>query len=159
MAEVGFNAHLVRRVDPRLKRWAGKGAYAWAALGQFVRQRPLLYDVEAGGRRHRAAAVVVANGRYYGGRFVFAPAARVDVPSFELCLVEGAGRWQTLRYGAGLLLGFLPRLAGYRIETVHRVRITNPAGEPVQCDGDDAAVLPLEIGLDPTPLSVIVPRF
>jgi len=157
MTEVGFNAHVVRNVDPGLKRIVGKAAYGWSAIRRFVAQRPVLYDVEADGQHYRAAAVVVAKGHYYGGRFVFAPDARIDAPSFELCLAECPGRWNTLRYGAGLLFGFLPRMSGYRIETVSRAVIAGPAGEPVQCDGDDATQLPVTIELDPASLNLIVP--
>jgi YegS/Rv2252/BmrU family lipid kinase len=157
MAEAGFNAHVVRNVNLALKRRVGKAAYVWSAIGLLLRQQPVLYDVEADGHHYRAAAVVVAKGHLYGGRFVFAPDAWIAAPSFELCLAERPGRWNTLRYGAGLVFGFLPRLSGYRVETVHRVTITGPAGDPVQCDGDDATELPVTIELDPVPLNLIVP--
>ncbi len=157
MAEIGFNAHVVRNVDLDLKRIVGKAAYGWSAIRHLLRQRPLLYDIEADGRRYQAAAVVVAKGRNYGGRFVFAPDARIEDAGFELCLAERPGRWNTLRYGAGLLFGFLPRLAGYRIETVTRVIVSGPAGEPVQCDGDPVTELPVTIELDPRPLNLIMP--
>ena len=110
---------------------------------------------------------VVANGRYVTFRLAevaipknfFADILhRIDRPDFEVYLIERPGHWHTLRYDVGLLFGFLPRLGGYRIETGCRIEIKGPPGEPVQCDGDDAAILPLIVELDPTPSSIIVPE-
>jgi hypothetical protein len=58
-----------------------------------------------------------------------------------------------LRFGLALLLGWLPRTAGYRVVAGRDVRISvlSDAGEagrqPVQIDGDDALTLPVSIGL------------
>ena len=158
MAGVGHDAHVVRDVDVALKRRIGKGAYVVAAFSQILHGSPVLYDVVADGTTYRAASVVVANGHYYGGRFVCAPAARLTSPTFEVCLAERPGRWNTLRYAAGLVLGTLPKLAGYRIVTASNIRISGPAGDPVQGDGDTLTSLPVDIDMAPKPLNLIVPR-
>jgi len=157
MAGVGHDAHVVRDVDLALKRRIGKGAYVWQAVLEIFRREPVLFDAVVDGVGHRAASIVVANGRHYGGRFVVAPDAGIETPSFEVCLAERTGRWATFRYAAALVLGMLPRLRDYRIVTARHVEIAAPAGEPVQGDGDDLTRLPVTIALDPTPLSLIRP--
>ncbi len=147
MAGVGFDAHVVRRVDLRLKRALGRLAYALTTLAELIRYRPVLYEVEIDGRSHRAASVIVAKGHYYGGRFVVAREARMEEPRLLVALFESAGRLHVLRYAAALLLGRLDRLPDLRVLPASRVRICGPAGEPVQADGDLVGELPLEVRL------------
>ena len=85
MVGVGFDAWVVARIDLRMKRLFGKGAYVATALAQLWRGVNTYYDVKADGVARRAASVVVANGRFYGGRFVIARAART----------ASSARWRT----------------------------------------------------------------
>ena len=59
--------------------------------------------------------MIVANGRYYGGRFVCAPKARLDSAVFQACLFGRAGRSHVVRYALALLIGRLHRLADVTI--------------------------------------------
>jgi YegS/Rv2252/BmrU family lipid kinase len=142
MAGVGFDAHVVRDVDSKLKRAIGKGAYALETLRQLLVFAPRFYDVTIDGAAHRAASVIVCNGHYYGGKFVAAPAARLDAPDFQVVLFGRAGRWATLRYAAALALGRLSKLQDVTILPARTVEIAGPTGEPVQADGDIVAHLP-----------------
>ena len=101
--------------------------------------------------------MVVANGRYYGGRFVLAPDAALDRQDLQVCLFLRGGRWAAMRYLLAMPLGILPRLADYRIVPARQVSITGRAGDPVQVDGDIAARVPVEIDVAPERLAVIVP--
>lgn len=157
MIGVGHDAHAVATVDPRIKRQVGKLAYVLSAARRILADAPQVYEVEVDGETFRAASVVVAKGHFYAGRFVVAPAARLDAPSFEVCMAERPGRLNTLRYGLALVLGRLPKLADYRIVTGRRIRIVGPQGDPVQGDGDILTVLPVTVELEPRPLTLIVP--
>jgi len=157
MVGVGIDAHIVRDVDPSLKRRIGKGAYAWETFRQIVRGPKTSYDISVDGIAYRAASVVVAKGHFDGGRFVAAPKARLTEPSFEIVMATRVGRWAALRYGLALMTGRLSRLADVRIVTGARVAIQGPAGEPVQGDGDELTELPVEIELAPRPINLIVP--
>src|SRR5260370_37988583 len=109
--------------------------------------RRVRYSVETGGARFEAASVIVTRGRLYAGPYVVAPAAALGEPLLHVCLFERWGRSHTLRFGLALLLGRLPRTAGYRVVAGRDVRISvlSDAGEdgrqPVQIDGDDALTL------------------
>jgi len=91
MVGVGFDARVVERVDLRLKRAFGKLAYALTALRQLFRYRPERYQVDVDGKRFTAAAVVIAKGHFYGGRFIVARHARLDEPRLQVALFERAG--------------------------------------------------------------------
>lgn len=155
MAGAGFDALVVEGVDARLKRLCGKCAYVHESLACMVAWRARRYVVTVDGRRTEAASVVIANGRYYAGRYVLAPAASLSAASFQVVLFRSGGRWAVIRYGLALLLNRIPRLSDVTIVEGSTVEVVGPAGEPVQGDGDVIARLPLRIAPAEEPLFVV----
>ena len=153
MAGAGFDAKVVAGVSAPLKRRLGRAAYVWRSLVEARRYRPVRYQVEIDGVRHEASSVIVTRSRHYAGPYVVAPKAALGEPLLHVCLFERWGRSHTFRYGLALLLGRLPRTAGYRVVSGRSVRVSvlSDAGElreqPVQIDGDNALTLPVSIGL------------
>jgi YegS/Rv2252/BmrU family lipid kinase len=166
MAGAGVDARAVAGVDPGLKRIFAQGAYVWAGLRAVLRSRDLRYRVEVDGAGHEAASVIVAKASRYGGPFVVAREARLDDPRFQVCLFERAGFWAAGLYGLALALGRIEAAPGFTSVPGRKVRITAPASqsgdssmaEPVQCDGDDMARLPVAIEVVPDALGLVVPR-
>ena len=146
MAGAGFDAKVVAGVSAPLKRRLGRAAYVWRSLVEARRYRPVRYLVEIDGVRHEASSVIVTRSRHYAGPYVVAPNARLGEPLLHVCLFERWGRSHTFRYGLALLLGRLPRTAGYRVVTGRAVRVSvlSDAGElreqPVQIDGDNTLI-------------------
>ena len=153
MAGAGFDAKVVAGVSAPLKRRLGRAAYVWRSLVEARRYKPVRYQVEIDGVRHEASSVIVTRSRHYAGPYVVAPKAALSDPLLHVCLFKRWGRSHTFRYGLALLLGRLPRAAGYRVVTGRTVRVSvlSDAGErreqPVQIDGDNALTLPVSIGL------------
>ncbi len=160
MAGAGFDARVVAGLDPRLKRRLGRAAYGVEMLRQLAALPRHRYRVIVDGAAWDAAAVVVANGHYYGGRYQLAPAARLTAPSLEVCLFLSGGRRAALRYLAALGLGRLHHLADYRVVTASHVTVEATApgrSEPVQGDGDIVAALPATLTVAPAVLPVLMP--
>jgi YegS/Rv2252/BmrU family lipid kinase len=155
MVGVGFDARVVERLDLKLKRALGKLAYVASALGQLVCYRATPYTVEIDGKHFPAAAVLIAKGHYYGGRFVIAADARLDQPRLHVALFERPGRWNLLRYAFALGLDRIARLPDVRILPATSVTVRGPAGEAVQADGDLVTALPLTISLAARPLALV----
>ena len=155
MAGIGFDARVVAHVDLRLKRALGKGAYVLSTLALLPRARPTAYRVEIDGARFAAAGIVIANGRYYGGRFVVAAEARLAARQLHVALFGRGARRDVLRYGAALLTGRIATLADVQILTGTSVRIDGPEGERVQVDGDIAAALPLVVSVCERPIALL----
>jgi len=153
MAGAGFDAKVVAGVSAPLKRRLGRAAYVWRSLVEAHRYRPVRYQVEIDGVCHEASSVIVTRSRHYAGPYVVAPDAALGKPLLHVCLFERWGRSHTFRFGLALLLGRLPRMAGYRVVSGRTVRVSvlSDAGElreqPVQIDGDNALTLPVSIGL------------
>src|SRR5882757_4254069 len=153
MAGAGFDAKVVAGVSAPLKRRWGRAAYVWRSLVEARRYLPVRYQVEIDGVCREASSVIVTRSRHYAGPYVVAPDAALGKPLLHVCLFERWGRSHTFRYGLALLLGRLPRMAGYRVVSGRTVRVSvlSDAGElreqPVQIDGDNALTLPVSIGL------------
>ncbi|MFS2009506.1 diacylglycerol kinase family protein [Azospirillum sp. CT11-132] len=153
MAGVGLDARVVERVDPRVKRLIGKGAYVAETLVQLATRPDHRYRVTLDdGPPQEVASVIVAKGHFYGGRFICAPDARLTAPELHVCLFPRGGRLNALRYVWGVTAGRLARFPEYRVVTAKRVRIDGPAddglfADAVQGDGDVLARLPVEITL------------
>ncbi|WP_246337239.1 diacylglycerol/lipid kinase family protein [Azospirillum oleiclasticum] len=156
MAGAGLDAQVVEAVDVRLKRLAGKGAYAVETLAQLARLTRGAYTVRVGDRAWRVSSTIIANGRFYGGRFVCAPHACLFDDRLHICLFPSLGRWNAARYIWGVMSGRLQHFPDYEIVTTDRVTIEGPPGDPVQGDGDVIARLPVEIRLSPWRLGMIV---
>lgn len=145
MAGIGFDAQVVCDLPLPLKRALGKGAYAWQTLATLRSYRYPAFQVEADGRAYEAASAVVANGRYYAGRYSCAPHARLGEAGLHVCLFERSGCVNTMLYAMRLLTGTLRPGPGYRVVEARRVSVEGPPGAPVQADGDLAAALPVSI--------------
>jgi YegS/Rv2252/BmrU family lipid kinase len=157
MASFGYDAQAVDRVNLALKRRLGKFAYVASGVGTWVRHRDQRFVLEIDGKAYSAASVVIAKGHYYGGRFQCAPDARLDDPRLYACLLERPGRWNVLRYGVALGTGQLSRLSDVRVIPAEAVRVTGPAGEPIQADGDIVGETPAEFRVSSERLNLLMP--
>jgi YegS/Rv2252/BmrU family lipid kinase len=157
MVGVGFDAHVVAGVKPMVKRVLGKGAYVIESIVAMLGFAYPAYRVSIDGRSYSAASVVIANGRYYGGRYVCAPRASLDDGRLEVCLFLRTGPWNVLRYGVCLLTGTLDRLPDVEVVSGMRITIEGGPREPVQCDGDASAELPVVASAGDGTLQLVMP--
>ena len=157
MAGIGLDAEAVATVNPRLKRAIGKFAYVYATFKRWLVSPQHRLQIEIDGTMHTAATTVIANGHYYGGRFVCAGEARLTDPRLHVCLFEKPGRWQAACYMLGLFGGFLPRMSNYRVVTGREIAIRDDGAHPVQGDGDVIARLPVLIRISDQMVPLIMP--
>ncbi|HEX3498037.1 MAG TPA: YegS/Rv2252/BmrU family lipid kinase [Stellaceae bacterium] len=157
MAGIGFDASVVAGIDPARKRRLGKLAYVAEIVVQLARHRDMRFRVRCAGEEIPVAAAVIAKGRFYAGRFVLAPEARLDAPTLEVVLFLRGGRLAVLRYLVAMALGCVHRLRDVRILRAESVAVTGPPGAPVHADGDIVATLPVTMGVASRPLRLIRP--
>ena len=157
MAGVGFDAQVVSDVSPPLKRRFGKLAYVWKTLVGFFRYRLPTYTVSIDGIIHGAASVVVANGHFYGGKFVCAPQASVFEDDLKVCIFKSQGGWNAFRYALGLVRGRLPYYPDVEVISGKYLEIDGDINQPAQADGDIVANLPLSIEAGSATIKVLLP--
>lgn len=158
MAGIGFDAAVVESVNSKLKKKIGKGAYIWRSLQLMACLKQTEYAVKIDGKdQGKATAVVACNGRFYGGRFVLAPQAKITEGSLYFALFSGKGLWSVVRLMVALGMNRAHRLKGMRLIKGQQLEVTNGQGEPIQADGDDAAKLPATFTMAKGTVTVIKP--
>lgn len=157
MAGIGFDADVVGKVDLRLKRLLGRGAYGLASAGRFFAYRPHVFRLAIDGAPFQAASVVVSRGRHYAGPFIAAPQASLAESPLHVCLFEQPGHLAVLRYGSALLRNALPQARGYRVVVARSVEILGHEAQLVQADGDIVATLPLKVDVAEQAIRLKIP--
>lgn len=159
LAGVGFDAHAVRAASWKLKKRIGPLSYVWAGLKALSRSHPPVeVSVNGTGPLGSAMAVLIGNGRFYGGRFALFPRARMDDGLLDVCMFASVGYWDVLRYGQGILRGAHINLGDVKyFQTENLVcRTTGPT--PFELDGEDAGDAPVTFSVVPRALRVVVPK-
>lgn len=158
MAGAGFDARVVAGVDLRVKRLIGKGAYVLEALHQMCLRKPPPLAVTVDGKGYEAASVVVSNARFYGGRYLLAPAARLEDPLLHVCLFRHGDLRHILGYAVALQRGRLAGSDGFEIVTGRDIHIEGDPNTPLQADGDIIAHLPVRLASLPHALRMVTAR-
>lgn len=154
MAGIGFDAHVVNEVTPRLKRYLKIFAFPLAAFKVYLEEDLPALHIEHGDHTYITQFVIVANGRYYGGDFRAAEDASLTTGKLEVVLVDRVGK--LLR--ADVLTGILakkPLDRSMRSFPAHQMRARSPGTQvPVQLDGEIWGRLPMSFRIDPGALRV-----
>jgi YegS/Rv2252/BmrU family lipid kinase len=159
LAGVGFDAHAVRTASWELKKKIGPLSYVWAGIKALSIAHPSVeFSVNGSGSLGSGAAVLIGNGRFYGGRFALFPKARMDDGLLDVCVFEKVSCWNVLRYGQGILRGAHIDLGDVKyFQTESLVcHVTGPT--PFELDGEDAGDAPVTFSVVPRALRVIVPK-
>ena len=144
-AGVGFDANAISRVSMSVKELHGKTAYALAGLMEYLLGSFPKYKVSLGEKKYTVGSVLLANGKYYAGRMVWAPKAGVGGSGLQIGLFRTLGRLTLPIYVLGMMFGFLSKLKGFQVVDADEIIIAGPRGQPVQIDGDLLARLPVLI--------------
>ncbi len=156
MLGAGFDAAVVAHVDLGLKRRIGRAAYVLQSLREMRRYDFPPIAARLDGAAVQAASVIVTKGRLYAGRHRIAPAADPLAGGFHVVLFHRPGALQAALAGAALPLGLLPRLPGVEVLAARRITLATEGAVPVQCDGDAAGNLPVEVEDAPSPLRILL---
>jgi len=158
MGGAGFDAHVVENVKLGRKRHTGKLAYVWEALVQALRYPFPTVRGTVDGDPFAAATAVVLNGRLYGGPFVAVPDGDLARKDLRLALLRRKGLGNVLRYAVALATGRLPTLDDVTLRPAACIEFMEPAGAPLQADGDTFCHLPVRITVAPRTIDLIVPE-
>jgi diacylglycerol kinase family enzyme len=159
MAGVGFDAHIVYRLNLPLKAKAGQLAYWIGSFREFLRRLDE-FQVEANGESFTCSFALVSRVRNYAGYLHIARRVSLVKPEFETVLFEGDSALRYyLKYLAAAVTGKTANVKGMSFLRATNVRLSAPVGTRVyvQIDGEYAGRLPATIGLEPEALTLLVP--
>lgn len=148
-AGVGFDAAIVARVRPSVKKRAGKLAFVLAAVDTLVAYRYPLYKMTIDNKVYSGVGAIIVNGRYYAGKHVVSP--NNDLGNGCLCVVilHKPGRIAALSYSLAMLLGRLQSRSDVTfLQQVRSIEIEGEDVTPVQVDGEISCHLPVRITAD-----------
>jgi diacylglycerol kinase family enzyme len=153
MIGAGFDAEVVHRLDPFLKRLLGRGAYVLQGLREAMRYGfpPIRLGVD--GAEMEAHGVIVTKGRFYAGRYTVAADATPLQPGFTVVLLTQPGPLVALTHALALPFHQLNRMRGVTTLRGSEIRLTP---NRTQADGDPAPCGPLVIRDAATPIRVVV---
>ncbi|MGD0101589.1 MAG: diacylglycerol kinase family protein [Acidobacteriota bacterium] len=157
VAGIGFDAHVVASVRPKLKNTLGMAAYAAAVIGCLRHYSFPKFQVVADGRTFTATSCLACNATNYGGGLLFCPDADMTDGQLDILVIEGERRLRLARFLLNAWRG--------KAETgdwIHRLRartvqVEGSAGVLVQADGELAGNLPLEISLSRSSFPLVIP--
>jgi diacylglycerol kinase (ATP) len=159
VAGVGMDAEAnarANRMPPTLKR---AGGYLLAALQSLIAFRPVEMTVTAREKKIRRSAFLVAvgNAHRYGGGMKVTPRAKPDDGLLDICVVSKMNKLKLLCWVPTIFFGGHLRLPQVEYFQAQGVRIETGRELELYADGDYACRTPLEIGVIPRALRVIVP--
>jgi len=159
MLGAGFDAAVVRGINPAEKRRLGRGAYLLESLRQLRRYDfPTMAMGLDGGAFQPAANVIISKGRFYAGRYHCLPGADPLRPGFAVLRFTRGGAFNAMLAGLSLPLHLMHRLPGASLLHAEQVALSAEGVVPAQADGDFAGVLPLRVDNTPQPIAFLVPR-
>lgn len=159
MAGIGFDAHSIRGVSQRMKRYAGVGAYylsAAAQLGRY-RSRRVLLSIDGDEQEVDLFWLVLGNTRSYAGIFNVTPDALANDGYLDLCLLTDRPLPWTITSLAAFTLRRHNWARAASFQRVRRLEVKTP-GIPVQVDGEYLAETPMAFTVAPKAMPVLVPR-
>ena len=158
LAGVGFDARAVRAASCALKKKIGPLSYVWAGL-KVLRERHASVEVcvSASGKSVSGVAVLIGNGRFYGGPFRLFPEARMDDGLLDVCVFEKGGYFDMLRYGQGILRGVHTGFPDVKYFQAKEFVCSAAQPVPFELDGEDAGEVPVRFSVMPRALRVMTP--
>ncbi|MEQ1718119.1 MAG: diacylglycerol kinase family protein [Hyphomicrobium sp.] len=148
MVGAGFDGRIVNALSQNTKRFLGRLAYG-GPITRTLWAGPDRLDVEIDGRRFQASWVIVSNASRYGGSFVLTRSTAMGAAGLVAVVVKGTTRRALLKTSVALALGRLarPETCPKDVEAIacRHVWIGGPKPVPVEIDGDEGGVTPVEI--------------
>ena len=160
MAGIGFDALVIKNIVPVLKRSIRRGAYPVTGLVTLLQQDLQPLRVEAGGRTSEGFFVIVANSRYYGGKFGPMPEASMTDGMLDVCVLKGKSIQEMLNFWVAALRRNHVDASHADYFRAQKLEVSCPSGDPVpvQTDGEVIGELPVSISVAPRALRVCAGR-
>ena len=159
VAGVGMDAEANARAN-RMPTWLkGKGGYVLAALQSLIAFKSAEMSITAGGREIRRLTffIAVGNAQSYGGGMKVTPQATLDDGTLDICVVSKMNKLKLLCWVPTIFFGEHLRIKQVEYFQAKQIRIEAGRELEVYADGEPSGRTPIEIGVLPNALRVIVP--
>jgi len=157
VAGIGFDADVVAKVPPNLKKKFGKAAFAITAIRCLRGYAFPEFRIDVENKTFSGTSCLVCNARSYGGGMLFCPNADMTDGLLDILILQEKHRVELAVFLLQALLGkAVTRGWIHRIQA-KKLRITGSSEVMVQTDGELAGKLPLDISIDDRAFPLVVP--
>jgi diacylglycerol kinase family enzyme len=160
MVGAGFDAKVISKLSYQSKRAFGRGAYVYPVL-KTLAERPRRFDVEIDGRKFDASWAILSFATRYASVCQLAPDAGVGRDRLMAIVMEADTRIKTAANLVSLTFGWMARPetrpAGVHVLPVNVAHIGRRTTAPVEVDGDQSGLSPVEIRAEGRRVRLIVP--
>jgi diacylglycerol kinase (ATP) len=155
MAGIGFDAHVVRAVTPRLKRYLRSLAFALTAFKVLFEKEFPPVQVIHGDTTCITRFAIIANGHFYGGDFRVTHPGLLTNGELETILIERVSVLLRPDIFARILAKrpLNRSLRSFTAKELHAC--ASDADVPVQLDGEIWGSLPMSFRVEPRTLEVV----
>ena len=154
----GFDAEVIKQADPRIKHVSGYAAYLFSGLRNLLRGRfpTVRIRLDGDGEELRGYMVLVNNGKYYGGDFVFAPDARMNDGLLDVIVFQRRDAGSVLRYAASLKSGTIAKHEGIIYRQAKRITVSRHGRHALHADGEYVGRTPAEFVVVEAALDIVL---
>jgi diacylglycerol kinase (ATP) len=159
VAGIGMDAEANARAN-RMPPWLkSRGGYVLAALQSLIAFKPAAMNIMVDGRKIRRSAffIAVGNALSYGGGMKVTPQATLDDGLLDVCVVGKMNKLKLLCWVPTIFFGEHLRLKQVEYFKTGLIMIDTECKLDLYADGEYAGQTPVQIGLIPQGLRVIVP--
>ncbi len=164
VAGAGLDAHIVHKLEARMKASLGQLSYWLESFRQFFAYSFPTFGVIVDGASILATFTVIGRTAHYGGPIRITREASLLSDDFEVAVFTARSRFAYPLYLLGIWTGTLRSLPGVRFLRTGRLRcepVSTTRNNPdiyVECDGELAGRLPQDFWIVPDALSLVFPR-
>jgi diacylglycerol kinase (ATP) len=159
-AGVGLDAKITEEVEPEAKKRLGVLAFVIAGImvaKEFAGTK-VQVTIDGCEVKRRAILIVASNAQLYAGIMRLAAQARLDDGLLDVLIFEGQGFPATLRHLFSVLTNRHLRDPQVEYYQARRVEIISAKPLSVHADDEPFTTTPVEIGVVPGALRVVVPQ-
>jgi diacylglycerol kinase (ATP) len=160
VAGVGIDTEIARHAN-KLPRWLrGGGGYALSAPREFIRFAPLPMKISSNGAPgtfQSTLLAAVANAPAYGGGMKIAPQAKLDDGKLDVCVVRGMSVFKLFCLFPTVYFGRHLQFNEVEYEQTTHLQVETQHPLDVYADGEYVCQTPVEFGVAPQALKVLVP--
>lgn len=158
-AGLSYDAHVIQKVKPLLKRAMGSLAYIVTGMWESLTYPfPVLkVESEDAGVQTEGYLAIISNARFYGGHFKSAPAAKLDDGLLDVIVMKRKELWHLLKYTSAMRYRDITKLPDVVYFQCRRLKVTSEPKVPVHVDAEIAGETPCIFECIPQALRIVVP--
>jgi YegS/Rv2252/BmrU family lipid kinase len=160
VAGVGYDAHVVYKLSPWLKKNFGVAGYIMEALRQYVLYSFPRFSCRLAGLERQDTFAVIHRTRLYAGWLHMAPTADLFAPHLAVCSFPSRNRARYLLYALAVLARQHLRLSDVSLDHSNEAVCTPiDTSETIrfELDGELGGALPATFEIVPDALTILVP--